>query len=43
MKVTFTHDDRVVDALYAGRALELFRSLVENPERLEQPPEPAAA
>jgi hypothetical protein len=42
MKVAFTHDDRVVDALYAGRALELFRSLVENPERLEQPPESPA-
>jgi hypothetical protein len=38
MKVTFTHDDRIVDGLYAGRALEVFRSLIENPEPLEHRP-----
>ena len=39
VKVTFTFDDRIVDGIYTGRALELLRSFVENPERLEKPPE----
>ncbi len=39
VKVTFTYDDRIVDGIYCGRAIDLFRGLVENPERLENPPE----
>jgi hypothetical protein len=38
VKVTFTYDDRVADGIYCGRAIELFRDLVEHPEKLEQPP-----
>jgi hypothetical protein len=38
VKVTFTYDDRIVDGIYCGRAIELFRGFVENPEQLENPP-----
>jgi hypothetical protein len=38
VKVTFTYDDRVVDGIYCGRAIELFRGFVEKPEQLETPP-----
>jgi hypothetical protein len=39
VKVTFTFDDRIVDGIYCGRAIDLFRGFVENPERLENPPD----
>jgi hypothetical protein len=39
VKVTFTFDDRIVDGIYTGRALDLLRSFVENPELLETPPD----
>jgi hypothetical protein len=39
VKVTFTYDDRITDGIYCGRAIELFRTFVENPEQLERPPE----
>jgi hypothetical protein len=36
--VTFTYDDRIADGIYCGRAIDLFRTLVEKPEQLEEPP-----
>ena len=39
VKVTFTYDDRIVDGIYCGRAIDLFRGLVEDPAQLERPPE----
>ena len=39
VKVTFTFDDRITDGIYCGRAVDLFRGFVENPEKLENPPE----
>ncbi len=39
VKVTFTYDDRIVDGIYCGRAIDLFRQFVENPAQLENPPE----
>lgn len=38
VKVTFTYDDRIADGIYCGRAIDLFRGFVENPEQLEKPP-----
>ena len=38
VKVTFTYDDRIVDGIYCGRAIDLFRSFAETPEQLERPP-----
>jgi hypothetical protein len=37
VKVTFTYDDRIADGIYCGRAIDLFRDFVENPEKLEEP------
>ena len=42
VKVTFTYDDRIVDGIYCGRAIDMFRTFVENPEQLEKPPELSA-
>jgi hypothetical protein len=39
VKVTFTYDDRIADGIYCGKAIDLLRSLVENPTALERPPE----
>jgi hypothetical protein len=39
VKVTFTFDDRITDGIYCGKAVDLFRDFVENPEKLETPPE----
>lgn len=39
VKVTFTYDDRIADGIYCGRAIDMFRGLVENPEQLENPPQ----
>lgn len=36
IKITFTYDDRIKDGFYCARAIELFRSMVENPEQLEE-------
>jgi hypothetical protein len=38
VKVTYTYDDRIADGIYCGRAIDLFRSFVEKPELLEEPP-----
>jgi hypothetical protein len=37
--VTFTYDDRIADGIYCGRAIDLLRTLVEDPAALEKPPE----
>ncbi|MBI9109025.1 MAG: 2-oxo acid dehydrogenase subunit E2 [Spirochaetales bacterium] len=34
MKISFTYDDRIIDGLYAGKAIKLMKKLVENPEML---------
>ena len=39
VKVTFTYDDRITDGIYCGRAIDLLRSFVEDPTKLEDPPE----
>jgi hypothetical protein len=39
IKLTFTYDDRITDGFYCARSFDLLRSLVENPEKLESPPE----
>lgn len=39
VKVTFTFDDRIVDGVYSGHTIGLFKDLVEHPEKLEVPPE----
>ena len=33
-RVTYTYDERIADGVYGGRSLDLFKSLVENPEPL---------
>jgi hypothetical protein len=35
VKVTFTYDDRIADGIYCGKAIDLFRGFVENPEQLD--------
>ena len=42
VRVTFTYDDRIADGVYGGRAIELFKTLVEHPEPLLSPPELSA-
>jgi hypothetical protein len=42
VKVTFTFDDRICDGIYCGKAVDLFRDFVENPEKLESPPQLSA-
>jgi hypothetical protein len=42
VKVTFTYDDRIADGIYCGRAIDLLRTLVEDPSSLERPPELSA-
>jgi hypothetical protein len=37
MKITFTYDDRITDGIYCGRAIDMLRDFVENPEKLETP------
>ena len=39
VKITFTFDDRITDGIYCARAVDMLRDLVENPEKLEIPPE----
>jgi len=43
VKVTFTYDDRIADGIYCGKAIDLLRSFVEDPARLEAPPELSSA
>jgi hypothetical protein len=38
VRVTFTYDDRMVDGVYCGKAIDLFRGFVEDPQQLEVPP-----
>jgi len=38
VKVTFTYDDRIAAGIYCGKAIDLLRSLVEDPAALEAPP-----
>ena len=42
VKVTFTYDDRIADGIYCGHAIDLLRSLVEDPAALESPPDLSA-
>ena len=37
VKIAFTFDDRITDGIYCAKAVDLFRDLVENPEKLEIP------
>ena len=37
VKITFTYDDRITDGIYCARAIDMVRSLVECPEKLEVP------
>jgi len=37
IKVTYTFDDRIVDGIYAGRAMKIVKDLIENPEKLLKP------
>ncbi|HTO22353.1 MAG TPA: 2-oxo acid dehydrogenase subunit E2, partial [Spirochaetia bacterium] len=37
VKVTFTYDDRIADGIYCGKAIDLFRGFVENPDQLATP------
>ena len=37
--VKITTDERIVDGYYYAKAFKLFKRLLENPERLELPPE----
>ena len=39
VKITFTYDDRITDGIYCARGIDILRDLVENPEKLESPPE----
>ena len=39
VKITFTYDDRITDGIYCARAIDWVRDFVENPEKLEVPPE----
>jgi len=39
VKLTFTYDDRITDGIYCARSLDLVRDFVENPEKLDIPPE----
>jgi hypothetical protein len=39
VKITFTYDDRITDGIYCARAIDMLKDLVENPEKLEAPPE----
>jgi len=39
LKVTFTYDDRITDGIYCARGLDVVRDFVENPEKLQIPPE----
>jgi hypothetical protein len=39
VKITFTFDDRITDGIYCGRAIDLLRSLVEDPAALEKEPD----
>ena len=39
MRINFTLDNRVLDGIYAAKAIELFKSFVEDPEILMSKPE----
>ena len=39
IKLTFTYDDRITDGIYCARSFDMMRALVEDPEKLEIPPE----
>lgn len=39
VETRWTFDERIADGFYCARSLEMFRSLVQHPERLEQPPD----
>ncbi len=34
VKVTYTYDDRIADGIYAGKTMDLYKHLVENPQEL---------
>ncbi len=37
METRWSFDERIADGFYCARSLEIFRSLVQHPERLERP------
>jgi hypothetical protein len=37
--VNFSVDERITDGVYYATTIDLFADLIENPEKLEQPPE----
>jgi len=37
IKITYTYDERIADGIYCGRAIDMVRDLVEEPEKLEVP------
>ncbi len=39
LDLKFTLDERITDGIYFVGTIDMFRDLVENPERLESPPE----
>lgn len=39
LEIKITGDERIIDGFYFSNAFKLFRRLLENPERLEAPPE----
>ncbi len=40
LETRWTFDERIAEGFYCARSLEMFRSMVEQPERLERPPDP---
>lgn len=38
MTISYTFDDRIVDGIYSGRAMDLLKSYIEDPEQLLEKP-----
>lgn len=38
IEIRYTLDDRITEGIYVAHSLQLFRELVQNPERLQTPP-----
>ena len=36
-QIRWTFDDRIVDGIYSGRAMNLFKDYIENPEKMLEP------
>ena len=39
MDIKYTLDDRITEGVYVGKALNMMKNFIENPEKLEKPPE----